>query len=59
MWLWLEFRAYLGSPRRSMQGQALINVVSRAAGPVHIFAKIAIKHEENRVFENAQIDVPG
>ena len=49
MWLWLEFRAYLGSPRRSMQGQALISVVVLASSPVHIFAEIVVKHEEKAV----------
>ena len=30
-----------------------------ASSAVHIFAEIAVKLEENRVFENAQIEVPG
>ena len=55
MWLWLEFRAYLGSPRRVAQD------CDAVTGPqeIRMFgAEIAIKHEENAEFENAQIEVP-
>ena len=55
MLLWLEFRAYLGSPRRSTQHSALV------AGPrvsCTFSAEVAVKPEENAVFEKAQIEVP-
>ena len=56
MSLWLKFRAYLGSPRR------LAQCSGAAARPreIHMFcADVAIEHEANAEFENAQIEVPG
>ena len=55
MWLWLEFRAISG-----LRG-GRCNVKSRnvALERRAYFPEIAVKPEENRVFENAQIEVPG
>ena len=38
---------------------AMSGAVMLPSSAVHIFAEAAVKHEENRVFENAQIEVPG
>ena len=56
MLLWLEFRAYLGAPRRLGDSSA---VVARGLDIRMFSAGIARKHEEKRVLENAQIEAPG